>query len=406
MDKRIFGMGAAGALVAGLLGAGVVGTASADEERLPAAEFRPCTTATQFYCIESVTFAIDGLDPQQGIWVPAGQDIPALPAPEPDPVEDDTDATDDDSVTVSAANLAILPTGNLPGRWSFPGFPSDFVGYDGVLVQVGPASPASDVAWIRLTPAGLRADGTVGRAVSFPGSTTPADLDQAMRTTVVMRFGPLEPTANIQVADGRISAKVEDSNNIVTFSGYPVLVARQASTADCLGEDGVAMDRVYQQYAFIVFGNTRQSFGYDGMSGRLSIATNGTCRISTPTYDEATGEFSFVASAPHFAPDGIEVNRGFYIASIPLQDAALLFGITKAKQVRAALELSVENEQGIEIPVQYSVAVRRGVISVAAAGFQYSQPTFTLSVKDRLWDKKFKKKAKKAQKKAEAKSSR
>lgn len=400
MFTRLICAGAALSLLTGTLGVSLVGPALADEERLPAAEFRPCSTPTQIYCIESVTFAIDGLEPREGEWVPAGQEIPAPPVPEPEPVEDDTTTSEVGSVSVSVANLVIDPLGTLPGRWSFPGFPVDIVGYDGVLVQVGPASTASDFAWIRITPVGMRPDGTVGRAVEAEGSKTPRNLDQGMRTTVVMRFGPLEPTANVQVADGRITSKVIADNNVVTFSGYPVLVARSSSSAACLGDSGVALDRVYQQYAFIVFGNTRQSFGYDGMSGRLSIATNGTCRISTPTYDENTGEFSFVASAPHFAPDGVEVNRGFYIASIPIQDATLLFGITEAKQVKAALELTVENEQGIDVPVQYSVGVRRGVIKVSATGFQYSQPTFTLSVKDKLWERKYKKKAKKAQKRA------
>ena len=377
------------ALVASTIGMGVVAPAAQAEERLPATDFRPCISAEQFYCIESVTFGLDGFPVQTGVWVPTGQPIPA---------PDDTSFA-----PVTPTVQPTSPTITYPGRWSFGGFPVDLVGYDGIYVQVGPASTASDFAWVRMQPASARADGTVGRAVAKEGSTSPRDLDSAMKLTANIRFGPLEPTANVMVADGSIKRSGTVGANNVEFSGYPVKVPRAATSASCNGEDGKALDIVNQMYAFVVFGNTRQSFGYDGMSGDLSVSTNGTCFITTPTYDPATSAFSFQASAPHFAPDGVQVNRGFYIASIPLQDAALLFGITDPKQVKAVLELSVENENGEDVPVQYSVAARRGVISVSALNFQFSKPTFTLKVKAAAWKKKYKKAAEANRKKAAGK---
>lgn len=377
------------ALIASTLSLGFVAPAAQAQERLPATDFRVCTVPGQFYCIESVTFEMDGLPAQIGVWVPTGQPIPA---------------PDDTSIAPVVPGIQpTSPTTSYPGRWSFGGFPVDLVGYDGIYVQVGPASTASDFAWVRMQPASARADATVGRAVASEGSTSPRDLDAAMKLTVNIRFGPLEPTANVMVADGSIKRSGTTGANNVSFSGYPVKVPRAATSASCLGEAGKAVDIVNQMYAFVVFGNTRQSFGYDGMSGDLSVSTNGTCFITTPTYIPATGEFSFQASAPHFAPDGVQVNRGFYIASIPLQDAALLFGITDPKQVKAALQLSVENEAGEDVPVQYSVAARRGVISVAALNFQFSRPTFTLQVKPALWKKKYKKAAQANRKKAAGK---
>lgn len=375
------------ALVASTLASAVLATtAQAEEQRLPATDFRVCTVPGQFYCVESVTFEIDGLPAQTGVWVPTGQAIP---------VPDDTTIA-----PVPASLQPTSPTRTYPGRWSFAGFPVDLVGYDGIYVQVGPASTASDFAWVRMQPASARADGTVGGAVAAEGSTTPRNLDPAMKLSVTVRFGPLEPTANVMVADGSIKRSGTVGANNVTFGGYPVKVPRSATSAACNGETGKALDIVTQMYAFVVFGNTRQSFGYDGMSGDLSISSNGTCFLTTPSYDPATGGFSFQASAPHFAPDGVQVNRGFYIASIPLQDAALLFGITDPKQVKAVLELSVENEAGEDIPVQYSVAARRGVITVSALNFQFSRPTFTLKVKPALWKKKYKKIAERNRKKA------
>jgi hypothetical protein len=371
------------ALVASMSGMAVVAPAAQAEERLPAADFRVCTAPEQFFCVESVTFEMDGLPAQAGVWVPTGQPIP-------DPVDG----------PVASAIQPTSPTTTYPGRWSFAGFPVDAVGYDGIYVQIGPASTASDFAWVRMQPASARADGTVGRAVAAEGLTTPRNLDSAMKMTVKMRFGPLEPTGNVMVADGSIKRSGTATANDITFSGYPVRVPRAANTAECNGESGKALDIVNQMYAFVVFGNTRQSFGYDGMSGDLSVSTNGTCFITTPSYNPATGGFTFQASAPHFAPDGVQVNRGFYIASIPLQDAALLFGITDPRQVKAVLELSVENEAGEDVPVQYSVAARRGVITVSALNFQFSKPTFTLKVKSALWKKKYKKIAEKNRKKA------
>lgn len=251
-----------------------------------------------------------------------------------------------------------------------------------------------------MQPASARVDGTVGRAVAADGSTSPRDLDPATKTTVVIRFGPLEPTANVTVADGKIENAVAGTNHTVTFSGYPVKVPRAASSADCVGEAGKAIDLVSQMYAFIVFGNTRQSFGYDGMSGNLSVSTNGTCSMSTPVYSPTTGAFSFTASAPHFGPDGANVNSGFYIATIPMTDAALLFGITNPKEVKTVLEVTVRNDQGMDVPVTYSVAARRGVITIAATNFQFSKPTFTVKVKAALWTKKYKKAAEANRKKA------
>ncbi len=376
------------ALVASTIGMGVVAPAAQAEERLPATDFRPCTVAGQFYCVESVVFEIDGLPAQTGVWVPTGQPIP---------VSDDT--------SIAPVVPGIQPTTpklTFPGRCSFAGFPVDLVGYDGIYVQVGPTSTASDFAWVRMQPASARADGTIGRAVAAEGSDTPRDLDGAMKLTVNIRFGPLEPTANVMVADGSIARSGTEGANNITFSGYPVQVARQSSTRDCVGETGKALDVVRQMYAFVVFGNTRQSFGYDGMSGDLSVSTNGTCFITTPSYNAATGEFSFQASAPHFAPDGVQVNRGFYIATIPLQDAALLFGITDPKQVKAALEVFIETEDGVEQPVARAVSVRRGVISVSITNFQFSRPTITVKVKEKLWKKKYKKAAKKNRNKAKA----
>lgn len=377
------------ALVASTIGMGVVAPAAQAEERLPATDFRPCTSPVQFYCVDSVTFELDGFPAQTGVWVPTGQ---AIPQPTPD----------DTSITPTPPPLQPTSSGatrTYPGRWSFEGFPVEAVGYDGIYVQVGPAGTGSDFAWVRMQPASARADGTVGMAVAAEGSTSPRNLDPTAKLTVNIRFGPLEPTANVMVANGSIKKSGGDGANSITFSGYPVDVP-QGNSQSCSGETGSASAIVKQMYAFIVFGNTRQSFGYDGMTGNMSVSTNGTCLMTLPRYVAGTGEFIIETSAPHFAPDGVTVNRGFYNALIPLQDAALLFGISDPKEVRAVLEISVESEDGEDVPVTKSISVRRGVISITVTGFEFSKPTITVKVKEKLWKKKYKKAAQKNRAKA------
>jgi len=392
MKGRVKGVALAGviALAASTLGMGLVAPAAqADEERLPVPAFNPCISPIQDYCIESVSMELLGMPPMIGVWVPSGQAIPG---------SDDT----------SLPPPTLQPTSSTisyPGRWSFEGFPTDIVGYDGIYVKSAPTSAGSDVAWIQMLPASARADGTVGRAVAVEGSNTPRDLSADMKLTAKIRYGPLEPTANLIAADATLKTVVTGDegsglDHTVTFSGYPTRIAQQKSQADCYSEEGVAAAVVSQMYAFLVFGNTRQSFGYDGMSGNLSVMTNGTCLMSTPVYDPDTGRFWLPTAAPHFAPDGVTVNRGFYSARIPLQDAALLFGLTDCRAIKAILEINVENENGEDIPVTSTIGCRKGVISVAVTGFQFSAPTISVQVKPDLWKKKYKKQAEKNRKKA------
>jgi len=129
--KIIASSGAVG-LLASTLGL-VVAPAAHAEERLPATDFRPCSSPVQFYCVESVTFEMDGFPAQTGVWVPTGQAIPT---------------SDDTAIAPVTPGLQpTSPTITYSGRWSFAGFPVYMVGYDGIYVQVGPASTASDFAW-------------------------------------------------------------------------------------------------------------------------------------------------------------------------------------------------------------------------------------------------------------------
>jgi hypothetical protein len=379
------------ALVASTIGVAVIAPAAQAEERLPgsAGGYPNCVSDAQTWCVESVSIERLGFPAQQATWVPAAE-----------------------AVTSENGASPVNPTStrtSYPGRWSLEAWPTEALSYDGVFIEARPASEGSDFLWIRVQPANSRGDGTVGQAITgvpsqVDGFDVVRDLSPDMTITVNVRIsGVLEPSGSIIMANGTIKQSVVSSGKLITFSATPTAIPQARTSRDCEGESGRARAVVRQQYAFVVFSNTRQGYGYDGMTGNLSISSNGPCYLTTPSYEAATGEFSFVASAPHFAENGSTINRGFYQAIIPLADATILFGITDLKQVKAALVLVVENEEGEEVPVQYSVRAANGLITITYRNFSYSKKTVIVKVKDKLWPK-YKKIAAKAQKKASGKS--
>jgi hypothetical protein len=368
---------------------GVVAPAAQADERLPASSrgYPVCVSDVQTWCVDSVIIERVGFPKQEATWVPAA-----------DPVVSELGASPVNPTSTSA-------TATYPGRWSLEAWPTETLMYDGVYIDARPASEGSDFLWIKVEPANSRGDGTVGRAITgtpsqVDGFDVTRDLSPDMTITANVRIGgTLEPSGSILMANGTIKQSVVSSGKMLSFSATPTSIPQANGRADCEGESGRARAVVRQQYAFVVFSNTLQGYGYDGMTGNLSISSNGPCYLTSPTYEAATGEFSFVAAAPHFAEDGTTRNRGFYQAVIPLADATILFGITDLRQVKAALVLVIENENGEEVPVQFSVRAAKGAITITYRNFQYSAKTLVLKVKDKLWPK-YKKVAAKAQAKA------
>jgi hypothetical protein len=231
--------------------------------------------------------------------------------------------------------------------------------------------------------------------------------DTSMR--VVVRLGALIPAITVAVSNTEevgksIANKSVDDDGIpvITFQGAPVPVPIATSSRDCADETGKAAAKPYQLYALVSFENSRDPFGIPGLSGDILVSSNGACRLTTPTWSPETLSFSFVASAPHFAPDGTTVNRGFYRAFIPTTDAAMLFGISDPKQAATALELVFEETEGGAVSVEKRVAVQKAKtrkvidpktkkkitevvrpeqIVIAFTNFQYSSPKMTVRVK-------------------------
>ena len=323
-------------VVPGLLGFAVASkTVNAATEILPRADFPVCSATRMIYCISEVTF-IEVAGEKPGVWVPTG----------------------------TSATGAIFPTfDKVPyaGRFSYDGF--DVArGYDGVYVRVGPANEYTDTMMLAIEPAGPGANGKVAR-VKDETTGKVGSLAADMGVRVVVRLGALIPAITVGVTNTAEVNKFWDGDTpVLSFTGYPVPVAIQNSSNDCVDETGVAAARPYQMYALVVFENGRDPFGIPGLSGDILISSNGTCKLTSPTWSAETLSFAFTASSPHFAPDGTTVNRGFYRAAIPINDAAMLFGIEDPKVAATALDLVMEDTEGGSVSVEKRVAVTKPVL--------------------------------------------
>lgn len=381
--------GIATTVVVSLMGlAAVSHTTAADT--LPRANFPMCSEARNIYCIESVTF-IELAGEKPGVWYPTGTQV--------------IDAS-------GAPSAAVFPTFTAttavyPGRFSYEGFDTT-VGYDGVYVKVGPANEFTDSMMIAIEPAGPGVDGKVARVKDeSTGYVRGLNPDTSMR--VVVRLGTLIPAITVAVSNTEEFSKAianksidDDGIPVITFQGAPVPVPIAKSSRDCADETGTAAAKPYQLYALVAFENSRDPFGIPGLSGDILISSNGACKLTTPTWSAETLSFSFTASAPHFAPDGTTTNRGFYRAFIPTTDAAMLFGISDAKQAATGLDLVFEETEGGAVSVEKRVAVqkektrkvidpktkkkvtevvRAEQIVITFTNFEFSSPKMTVRVK-------------------------
>jgi hypothetical protein len=129
---------------------------------------------------------------------------------------------------------------------------------------------------------------------------------------------------------------------------------------------------------FVVVENDDMGFGVDGMSGKMYVASNGTCGTSTPSWDETTKTLNWVAGAPHFAPDGVTTNKGFYKAVIPANDALLLWGLANPRDAVTALTVSVVQETGGPAVAVRKIAFVKGNIVIDVSGFEYSKPKLVI----------------------------
>lgn len=364
---------------------------AANEARLPRGDFAACSATNTSYCIESVAFIEAGSE-VAGTWVPTG-----------------TAATDAQGVANTKTYVTMGTTATTyPGRWTHGSFPFASRSFEGVYVKVAPANDFTDTMAVWVEPAGPASNGTIGRVqdTNITSSKRVTSLPADMGIKVTLRLGALVPAVTIAAASDA-TVTTANSNGVTTWTwqALPTAIAQATSVADCSTSTSIAAAKPNQMYALVAFQNGRDPYGVPDLTGNMVVSSNGTCRLTTPTWNDSTDSMEFEASAPHFAPDGTTVNTGFYRAVIPAKDAGLLFGLGKVEEevVEEPLGTEVESEDDTEVSSQGMISASKALtveISetgdgstqsasrsvafdgsnyiVTASGFTYSKKTLTM----------------------------
>ena len=305
-------------------------------------------------------------------------------------------ATPSDSSTAVAplapdtATIVSSPTEAgrvLPGRWTNPdwqGLNLGSLGYDGLYVEARSLSEfTSSQLFVDVVPTLTGADKKVNLAGQVGNKAYAVSLDADLVISAKIRIGEMQTGVTVAVGTDIVTQQQPGGEyNAITITGGPVTVPLAKNVADCTGEAGVSKANVRQfQMIALAANDDTSGFGVDGTSGGMYVGSNGVCSLSTPTWDEATKTFTWSAAAPHFAPDGVTVNKGFYKAVIPTADAALLWGMTNPNDAASALQISLTTEAGGTEAFLKNISVKNGKIIIDVSGFQYSRPKLKIGIK-------------------------
>jgi hypothetical protein len=328
---------------------------------------------------------------QDNGWTIAGQPTGAVVAPA---IIDTTTATESATVTElpptqgDAIGASVEAGTAFAGRWThsnWAGLGLNALGYDGLNIKSS-ALGEYQRSWLMadVIPAMVDKDNKVFLAGQPGNNKFAVNLDADLNVSIKLRIGEMIPGVTFAIATGVtvVNAKTSDFNTM-TISGSPVTVPLAAKPADCKGETGIAKANVRQFQLISLSQNDDQSgFGVPGTTGNMFVGSNGVCELSTPVWNETDKTFTWKVAAPHFAPDGITVNRGFYKAVIPAADAALLWGLTNPNDAASALEISLETEEsGSTTAFTKNISVKNGNIIIDIAGFKYSRPKLKIGIK-------------------------
>jgi hypothetical protein len=280
-----------------------------------------------------------------------------------------------------------FPAVNYTSRWSYDGFPLTRK-HDGVYVRVEApnASLGSDIVRIAIEPTGpaTTATGQVGR-IRDADTLQVGSLEKTMGVRVELKLGALTPALSLVAGENvTITRGTEGTTPTLTFQATPTQIPLVSNTNVCKTPDGKANALVNQLYMYIVWANGTTPFGVGGLSGNMTITSNGFCGLSTPVWNQTDKTFNFTASAPHLAPDGSAVNTGFYRAVIPAADAKLLFDIESADIVPSgvssqsrfsastALEVEISETDGVQKTFTKNIGFDGSNFVVSALNFRYS----------------------------------
>ena len=325
---------------------------------------------------------------QENGWVIAGQPTgAAITKTEPD-VDTSTVTTELAPTNADAVGSSVEAGKALGGRWThsnWAGLGLNSLGYDGIYIKSA-ALGEYQRSWLMADVLPVLVDkDNKSFLAGQPGNNKFAiNLDADLTVSLKLRIGEMIPGVTFAIATGvTMSTQKTQDFNTVTLTGSPVTVPLAAKTADCKGETGVAKANVRQFQLITLSQNDDQSgFGVPGTTGNMFVGSNGVCELSTPVWNEEDKTFTWKVAAPHFAPDGVTVNRGFYKAVIPTADAALLWGLTNPKDAATALDISLTTEEsGVTNAFTKVISVKNGNIIIDIAGFQYSRPKLKIGIK-------------------------
>ena len=270
---------------------------------------------------------------------------------------------------------APVAASKLGGLWTTDTWATNHagVGYDGLFFDVKTANAFTNHLGADVLPA--TSAGVLAEQTAAPGYQVSLNPDDIISFKV--RIGEILPGVSIGVGS---TMDIARGVKTLTFTGTAVPVAEAANIRQCSTEDGVASADSNQLSAYVIVENDDMGFGVDGLTGKMNITSNGTCNLSTPSWDSNTGSLTWTASAPHFKKDGT-INLGVYRAVIPAADAAVLWGLTDPAKAASALTISVANDGTGKVAAIKKVAYKSGNIIIEHSGFQYSTNKFVIKKK-------------------------
>lgn len=275
----------------------------------------------------------------------------------------------------------------LPGRWThadWQGLNLGSLGYDGLYVEAKtPNEFVSSMLFVDVLPTLTGADKKTNLAGQVGNKVYATSLDSDIVITVKVRIGEMQTGVTVAVGTDIVVTQQPGSEyNAISITGTPVTVPLAKNVKDCEGETGIAKANIRQFQMIAMASNDDTSgFGVEGTSGGMYVGSNGVCGLSTPVWSEEDKAFTWRAAAPHFAPDGVTVNKGFYKAVIPAADAALLWGMTNPSDAVSALEISLTTEAGGTAAFLKNISVKNGKIIIDVSGFEYSRPKLKIGIK-------------------------
>jgi hypothetical protein len=339
--------------------------ANAADLLVPKTSFPVCSETRLTYCIESVSIQAIGGVAEPLTFTPSGTALVGTAPLNP-------------SLTPGFAGATALA-----GTWSSESWGANAhadAGYDGLYIDAKAANPYTNFLSVNVRPVKVDSGNIARNSVTAAGATTASSLNASESVIIKIRSGDFNSGVSIAIATSSSVVQGSDANgNTLTINATPTEVPIASSTSQCIGETGVATHKAYQLLlTFAPTNDPTAGFGVDGVSGGMTVNTNGACMASTPVWDSVASTLTWTVAAPHFAPNGTTVNKGFYKASIPVNDAALLWGLTDPKMAAQALTISVTDDDGTPSTAVNSVSVKGGKILIEASGFNYSKPTIKI----------------------------